>query len=166
MLIILIQEDSVSGSYVYGVRGDVLSTKEKSVLNIISKKSYLCIKYQIKGFNRIKHSNKIEANPIFLSADVARNISPIFTLRNRVIYAIATPKRRNKMKQVYQALYAELEKYENAGVRMRLDNSPASPMQIVSAHMIKEETSYMRDYVLDDKGCVRELAFHQVLKSE
>ena len=70
------------------------------------------------------------------------------------------------MKQAYQALYAELERYENAGVRMRLDNSPASPMQIVSAHMIKEESSYMRDYVLDDKGCVRELAFHQVLKKE
>jgi len=29
MLIILVQEDSVSGSYVYGVRRDVLSTKEK-----------------------------------------------------------------------------------------------------------------------------------------
>ena len=68
------------------------------------------------------------------------------------------------MKKEYQALYAELEKYENAGVRIRLDNLPASPMQIVSAHMIKEETSYMRDYVLDDKGSVRELAFHQVTK--
>ena len=68
------------------------------------------------------------------------------------------------MKKEYQALYAELEKYENAGVRIRLDNLPASPMQIVSAHMIKEETSYMRDYVLDDNGSVRELAFHQVTK--
>ncbi len=68
------------------------------------------------------------------------------------------------MKEAYQALYAELEKYENAGVRIRLDDLPASPMQIVTAHMIKEETSYMRDYVLDDKGCVRELAFHQVIE--
>lgn len=65
----------------------------------------------------------------------------------------------------YKQLYAELEKYENAGVNMRLGNSPASPMQIVSAHMVRENSTYMRDYVWDEKGHVRELTFHQIKKS-
>lgn len=65
----------------------------------------------------------------------------------------------------YQELYAELEKYEHAGVQMKLDDFPASPMQIVTAHMVCEEPSYMRDYVWDEKGRVRELAFHNVLES-
>ena len=70
------------------------------------------------------------------------------------------------MKQeTYKQLYAELEKYENSGVSMRLNNYPASPMQIVTAHMIKEDSSYMRDYVWDDKGHVREVAFHNILES-
>lgn len=65
----------------------------------------------------------------------------------------------------YKEFFAELEKYENEGVRMKLDDIPASPMQIVTAHMVKEESSYMRDYVWDEKGHVRELTFHNVLES-
>ena len=60
----------------------------------------------------------------------------------------------------YKEFFAELEKYENEGVRMKLDDIPASPMQIVTAHMVKEESSYMRDYVWDEKGHIRELTFH------
>lgn len=70
------------------------------------------------------------------------------------------------MKETYQKLYAELEKYENSGISMRLNNYPASPMQIVTAHMVREESSYMRDYVWDDKGCVRELTFHTIEETE
>lgn len=62
----------------------------------------------------------------------------------------------------YQELYAELEKYEKAGVQLKLNSRPASPMQVVNAYMINEESSYMRDYVCDEKGWVRELAFHNV----
>ena len=50
-------------------------------------------------------------------------------------------------RELYKDLYAELEKYENRGVSIRLNNQPASPMQIVTAHMVKEENAYMRDYV-------------------
>lgn len=64
-----------------------------------------------------------------------------------------------------QELYAELEQYENYGVRMKLNDNPASPMQIVTAHMVKEDSSYMRDYVWDEKGNVRELTFHNIYKS-
>ena len=45
----------------------------------------------------------------------------------------------------YQELFEELEKYENKGVYISMDGFPASPMQIVAAHMTREEGSYMRD---------------------
>ena len=57
-----------------------------------------------------------------------------------------------KTEEVYRKLYAELEKYEEEGVDMRIDGYQASPMQIVTAHMIKEEGTYMRDYVINPEG--------------
>ena len=65
----------------------------------------------------------------------------------------------------FQALYMELEKYESSGVSMKLNDSPARPMQIVTAHMVREDSSYMRDYEWDDKGQVRELTFYNILES-
>ena len=65
----------------------------------------------------------------------------------------------------YKNLFAELEKYEQSGVSMKLNNDPASPMQIVTAHMVKEDQAYMRDYVWDEKGHVKELTFHNILTS-
>lgn len=67
--------------------------------------------------------------------------------------------------EIYKLLFAELEKYEHSGVSMTLNNNPASPMQIVTAHMVREEPSYMRDYVWDEKGHVRALAFHNIKES-
>ena len=72
--------------------------------------------------------------------------------------------RNMEERELYKDLYAELEKYENRGVSIRLNNQPASPMQIVTAHMVKEE-NYMRDYVWDDKGDVKELGFHSISNS-
>ena len=65
----------------------------------------------------------------------------------------------------YKNLFAELEKYEQSGVSMKLNNDPASPMQIVTAHMVKEDQAYMRDYVWNEKGHVKELTFHNILTS-
>ena len=64
--------------------------------------------------------------------------------------------------QKYQSLFAELSEYENCGITIRLENHPASPMQVVTAHMIKEDSIYMRDYVWDEKGKIRELTFHHI----
>lgn len=60
---------------------------------------------------------------------------------------------------VYKDLYAELENFEKNGVPMRIDGCKASPLQIVTAHMIREEGCYMRDYVLDVKGDIESLTF-------
>ena len=68
-------------------------------------------------------------------------------------------------RELYKDLYAELEKDENRGVSIRLNNQPASPMQIVTAHMVKEENAYMRDYVWDVKGDVKEIVFHSISNS-
>ena len=62
----------------------------------------------------------------------------------------------------YKKFFAELEMYEQSGISMRLNNYPASPMQIVTAHMVKEDSSYMRDYVWDEKGQMKELSFHHI----
>lgn len=64
--------------------------------------------------------------------------------------------------KTYQELFAELEKYEQSGICMLLNGSPASPQQIVTAHMLGENVSYMRDYVLDEEGHIEELCFNQL----
>ena len=70
------------------------------------------------------------------------------------------------MKQeTYQQLYVELEKYENSGVHINLEDCPASPMQIVSAHLMEERPIYMRDYQWDEQGKVRALTFHNIKES-
>ena len=68
----------------------------------------------------------------------------------------------NMDEKTYKSLFVELESYEQLGIRMRIDEEPASPMQIVTAHMLKEENNYMRDYVWDERGKIRELVFHNI----
>ena len=65
----------------------------------------------------------------------------------------------------YKKFFAEFEQYERSGVSMKLDDCPASPMQIVTAHMVREDRNYMRDYVWDEKGCMKELVFHNIKNS-
>ena len=64
--------------------------------------------------------------------------------------------------ETYKRLFAELEKIEHSGVSITLENRPASPMQIVSAHMIREDSNYMRDYEWDENGQMKKLVFHKI----
>ena len=64
--------------------------------------------------------------------------------------------------ETYRRLFAELEQMEHSGVSITLNDHPASPMQVVSAHMIQEESNYMRDYVWDEAGRMRKLMFHKI----
>ena len=70
--------------------------------------------------------------------------------------------RMRSEESVYRELYAELEKYERKGVDMLLDGYQASPLQIVTACMAKEEGKYMRDYVMNPEGNIESLAFTNV----
>ncbi len=63
---------------------------------------------------------------------------------------------------VYKKLYAELENYERKGVNILIDGYQASPLQIVTAYMAKEEGTYMRDYVMDPSGNIEALAFTNI----
>lgn len=65
----------------------------------------------------------------------------------------------------YKQLFAELEEYEKDGVPIIMDGFPASPQQIVNAHMLREEGSYMRDYILNPNGNIEKLNF-TALKDE
>lgn len=67
-----------------------------------------------------------------------------------------------KNKKSYQDLFAELTGYERSGIRMQINGFPASPLQIVSAHMVREDNIYMRDYIMDDNGMIQELDFYKV----
>ena len=51
------------------------------------------------------------------------------------------PRERN-----YQSLFSELAGYEKKGVYMLMNGVPASPMQIVQAHIVREDAVYMQDW--------------------
>lgn len=68
----------------------------------------------------------------------------------------------DKNDRSYQELFAELTRYERSGIRMQINGFPASPLQIVSAHMVRENHTYMRDYIMDEKGILQELDFYKV----
>ena len=57
----------------------------------------------------------------------------------------------DEQEKKYQDLFTELTNYERSGVRMQMNGFPASPLQIVSAHMVREESNYMRDYILNGR---------------
>lgn len=61
-----------------------------------------------------------------------------------------------------QEMFHELTRYEKQKVNLGIDGVPASPMQIVQAHMMREDVVYMRDYVWDEEGDIKELWFHSV----
>ena len=63
-----------------------------------------------------------------------------------------------------QRMFKELTGYEKRKVDLRMNGIPACPMQIVQAHMIREDIAYMRDYVLNDKGDIKELWFDSIEK--
>lgn len=69
-------------------------------------------------------------------------------------------------KNTAEKLYTELTNYERKGVCILMDGSYASPMQIVKAHMVKEDGTYMRDYEMNSIGNLEKLDFVDIKKSE
>lgn len=64
--------------------------------------------------------------------------------------------------QSAKTLFEELTEFERKGVYISLNGLPASPMQIVQAHIMREDVSYMRDYVMNEKGDIKGLGFHNI----
>lgn len=65
-------------------------------------------------------------------------------------------------KREFQDMFRELNSYEKRGVYIALEGQPASPTQIVKAHMVQEGTEYMRDYVLNENGDIKALYFYHI----
>lgn len=65
-----------------------------------------------------------------------------------------------------ERMFQELAGYERKKVNLGIDRLPASLMQIVQAHMMSEDTAYMRDYVLNENGDIMELWFDGVKVSK
>lgn len=62
-----------------------------------------------------------------------------------------------------QNLFTELNGYEKKGVDITLNGLAASPMQVVQAHILREDVIYMRDYVMNENGDIEELCFTDVI---
>ena len=62
----------------------------------------------------------------------------------------------------YQGMYDELNRYEKRGITLKMKGELASPTQIVQAYMVREDVQYMRDYILDDEGNLKELHFNPI----
>ena len=62
------------------------------------------------------------------------------------------------MKQFTEICLLSWKKYEQKGIDISIDGYRASPLQIVTAYMTKEEGTYMRDYVLSRDGISKRLS--------
>ena len=61
-----------------------------------------------------------------------------------------------------RTLFEELKEFEKKGVYISLNGLPASPMQIVQAHIMRENIIYMRDYIMNEKGDIKSVSFQNI----
>lgn len=59
----------------------------------------------------------------------------------------------------------ELDELNKKGVKISLEGREVDPMRIVDEFLLNEESSYMRDYILDENGNLIELGFN-IVKSQ
>lgn len=69
-------------------------------------------------------------------------------------------KKQNK-KQM-ESLKEELKAYHDAGVTLWLDGHPSSPKEIAKACCLRENFSYMRDYIQNEQNEITDIAFDSV----
>lgn len=72
--------------------------------------------------------------------------------------------KEEKIKNPKSPLRYELESYEKQGVELWLDGQPGTPKSITRACRIAEEGDYMRDYICNEVGDVKEISFDFVKK--
>lgn len=63
-----------------------------------------------------------------------------------------------------QPLLVELQNYERQGISIWLEGSPSTSDEVTKALCVREDISYMRDYVFR-KGELSELRFDKITKS-
>lgn len=66
------------------------------------------------------------------------------------------------MEREQRQLLMELRGFERQGISIWLEGSPSDPYTVSRAMSVREETAYMRDYVYDKEGVLRELRFDRI----
>lgn len=61
-----------------------------------------------------------------------------------------------------QGLLIELENIQSRGIAIFLNGIPSSPLTVTDTLYINDSESFMRDYVMDEKGEWKELRFDRV----
>lgn len=59
-------------------------------------------------------------------------------------------------------LFQELMDYETKGVSLWMDDCPSTPVEIANSDVLKEDASYMRDYVSNEKGVIEQIRFNRI----
>ena len=62
----------------------------------------------------------------------------------------------------FEELVLELEGYRHRGATICLSGYESTPIRVAKAIQVNEEGCYMRDYVRDAKGKVKEIHFDKV----
>lgn len=62
----------------------------------------------------------------------------------------------------YLNLLEELQNLEEDGVNFDVDGDPASSIDVVHAHMVREKFTYMRDYIADNEGSLGKIKFNTI----
>lgn len=61
------------------------------------------------------------------------------------------------------AVRQKLEHMHDSGIALYLDGEPATPSSI-AGRCVQEDTLYMADYVIDDKGILKELRYDRIFE--
>ena len=72
---------------------------------------------------------------------------------------------RNKKLICYKrdaSLLRALVAYENAGIALTLGGRPATPYELAGLSVIREKSCYMRDYIQDEEGKLKEIRFDKI----
>ena len=69
-------------------------------------------------------------------------------------------------KEEIQNLEAELQGYQDSGVRLLLEGRDSSPASIADACAVAEHGTYMRDYIQDETGKLNKIDFNFISEAE
>lgn len=59
------------------------------------------------------------------------------------------------------SLKEQLEKWENAGIRLYLDGTPTSS-ESIEKNCVNEDMLYMPDYITDKEGRIKEIRYNKI----
>lgn len=69
---------------------------------------------------------------------------------------------RKQKQKVSQQLLVELESLEHMGITIWIDGVAGDAKKVAEELSLREESNYMRDYVLNDEGDLQELRFDKI----